>query len=433
MNKAILFLIIFILLGTASGVSAHMPRLIYSQLGDIQISNPEISQAFYDELKGQPRYYFINSEKDFNLYINILAPEFANPEGRYSANIISINGKEEKILFTLDGSSAKWEEFYEPFGRDYYLKGPEFDKNMPAGNYRIEIFSLDNLGKYVLAVGKQEVFPLPESLNIFWQLPLLKMDFFKTSVLQFFFTPFGIAGVSVIFGVIIILAILNYLIALIIEKIRNRTARTILLTSAGMKMKDEIIKLLQKPAYDITVAFITTASKPEEDKSYVEKDREIIKEIGFNVEEIDIEGKKQNELMGLFEHKDIIFVEGGNTFYLLKAIRKTGFEKVIKKLLKKGKVYIGVSAGSIVAGRTIRTAGWKDADKNFVKLKNLKGMNLVPFDVFVHYQPEHAEIIKKKLPWKWQRRKLKILTDEQAILVQGSQRILIGKGEAVRL
>ena len=114
MKKIFLALIILIFLGTASGAWAHMPRLIYSQQGDIQINNPEFSQAFYDELKGQPRIYFINSEKDFTLYLNFLAPEFANPDGRYSANVISINGKEEKILYTIDGNSVKWEEFYEP-------------------------------------------------------------------------------------------------------------------------------------------------------------------------------------------------------------------------------------------------------------------------------------------------------------------------------
>lgn len=407
------FLVIFFLLFIASPASAHMPQLIYSQQGDAQINNPEYSQAFYDELKGQPRNYLINSDREFNLYLNLLVPEIANPDGRYSANIILIKEKEEKILYTIDANSVKWEEFYEPFGRDYYLKGPELDKQLVAGKYKIEVFSKDNLGKYVLAAGKQEVFPLPESLNVFWQLPVLKMDFFKSSVLQFFFTPFGIAGVGAIFGVIIILAILNWLVAFIVEKIRNKTARTVLLTSAGMEMKDEIIKLLQKPAYDVTVAFINTAYKfkQQDDPDYANEDLQIMKEMGFNVEEIDIEDKKQNELMNLLEHKDIIFVAGGNISHLLKVIKKSGFEKTVKKLLKKGKVYIGAGEGSVVAGR--------------------EGMKLVPFNLFVHYVPENAEIIKKKMPFKWQRRRLKILTDQQAILVQGRQRILIGQGEKI--
>ena len=211
------------------------------------------------------------------------------------------------------------------------------------------------------------------------------------------------------------------------------TAKTILLTSAGMQMKDEIIKLLQKPAYDVTVAFISTASKPEQNLSYVKKDWDAMKEMGFNLEEIDIEGKNENQLLKLLSPKDIIFVEGGNTFYLLKAMRESNFEKVIRKLLKQGKVYIGVSAGSIVAGKTIETAGWKNADRNIVGLKNLKGLNLVPFNIFVHYQPEYAEIIKQEIKNPRKRRKLKILTDEQAILVQGKETMLIGKGEEVIL
>ena len=62
----------------------------------------------------------------------------------------------------------------------------------------------------------------------------------------------------------------------------------------------------------------------------------------------------------------------------------------------------------------------------------MKGLNLVPFDIFVHYQPEHAEIIKQQIKNPKKRaRQLRILTDEQAILVQGKEIDLIGQGEAV--
>jgi len=99
-----------------------------------------------------------------------------------------------------------------------------------------------------------------------------------------------------------------------------------------------------------------------------------------------------------------------------------------------GKVYVGVSAGSIVAGKTIQTADkfGTGTDNATIKLKNLKGLNLVPFDIFCHYQPEYAEIIKQKMPDPKKRAKnLKILTDEQAILVQGKEIDLIGKGEQI--
>jgi dipeptidase E len=225
------------------------------------------------------------------------------------------------------------------------------------------------------------------------------------------------------------------LIGVIKAAIKHREAKTMLLTSGGMlQMQDEIIKLLQKPAYDVTVGFINTARKYrlEDDPGFVDQDLQIMKNIGFNVETIDIDGKKEHEVAKLLETKDIVFVGGGNTFYLLKAMRACNFEKILRRLMKNGKVYIGVSAGSIVAGKTIKTAGWKNADKNIVGLKNLKGLHLVPFDIFVHYTPEWEETIKKEMPNQKKRAKtLKIITDEQAILVQGREVDLIGDGEAI--
>jgi len=433
-KKYFVFLLAFCLFGITNAVSAHQPQLIFLKQGDTEIFNPEISQAFYDELKGQPKNYFINSDKEFELYLNILVPAFSNPKGRYSAKVFLVkeSGTEEQITF-LDGSTVEWASFYEEFGRDYYYKGPEITQKVSAGKYKIEVSSTDNLGKYVLAVGKTESFDIKSLLNVYWQLPLLKVMFFKTSVLQFFLTPFGIGAIAFLGALIILFLILNYIISLIKSAIKHAQAKTLLLTSGGMPyMRDEITQLLQKPAYDITVGFITTASKTEEDTSYMQKDLDIMREMGFNVEQIDIEGKTEAQVLTLLELKDIIYVEGGNTFYLLNAMRRCGFEKVLRKLLKHGKVYIGVSAGSIVAGKTIKTAdrlGTGSRDRFGVK--NLKGLNLVPFDIFVHFTPEYAEIIKKKLPWKWQRKKLRILTDEQAILVQGKEISLIGEGEQI--
>lgn len=420
----------------AQKASAHQPVLIFLKPENVRITDPEISRAFYDELKGNFRDYFINSGKDFNLYINLLVPEAANRYGRYDADIYSIKDGKESLIFSTKVLSSGWSRYYEKFGRDYYLKGPEWEKKVPAGEYKIRVFSSDNFGKYVLAVGRTEYFDAKSVLNIYWQLPMLKIAFFNTSVLEFFLTPFGIAGVGFLGAMLILVLFIYYLAGLVRNIIRHHLAKTLLLTSGGMEqMKDEVAKLLQKPAYDITVGFISTAYKykSEQDPGYINRDLQIMREeMGFNVEEIDIEGKSRREVAKLLELKDIIFVAGGNTFYLLKAMRECNFEKIIVKLLKWGKVYIGVSAGSIVAGRTIQTAGWKDADKNIAGLKNLKGLNLVPFDIFVHYQPEWADTIRQKIKNPKKRfKKLKILTDSQAILVQGREVSLIGDGEQI--
>ena len=198
-----------------------------------------------------------------------------------------------------------------------------------------------------------------------------------------------------------------------------------------MQVKEEIMKILPKPANQLRVAHIITASKPEKDVAYMKQDQTDLMKTGFKVDKIDIEGKTENELRQTLKDKDIIYVQGGNTFYLMKAVRESGFETVVKDLINRGVIYIGVSAGSVIAGPTIEVAGWKNMDKNIVGLKNLTGMNLVPFLVFVHYQPSHLPLIKSELlktPYP-----VRIFTDDQAILVRNKKIRLVGKGKEVKI
>lgn len=198
-----------------------------------------------------------------------------------------------------------------------------------------------------------------------------------------------------------------------------------------MNVKEEILKLLPRPANQIKLAHITTASKAEDDISYVKKDSQIMADVGFHVQEIDIEGKNENELRRLLGDKDIIYVQGGNTFYLLKCVRESGFDKVVKDLIQKAVIYIGASAGSYIACPTIEMANWKHPDKNTVGLTDLRALNLVPFLLSVHFKPEYASVLKQEISTS--KYPVKILTDEQAILVRNGEVKLVGNGEEIKI
>jgi hypothetical protein len=64
LKSIILFFVLFL---SICAVSAHQPRLevgVNSSLTNpIVVQNPEISQAFYGNLNGQPDYYKITSSK----------------------------------------------------------------------------------------------------------------------------------------------------------------------------------------------------------------------------------------------------------------------------------------------------------------------------------------------------------------------------------
>jgi len=201
------------------------------------------------------------------------------------------------------------------------------------------------------------------------------------------------------------------------------------LTSAGLvsETSDEFLKLLSKKPEETRLCFITTASHPEENKWYIEKDKKRLSELGFKVTELDLKKENENSLSDKLKDFDVIFVEGGNTFYLLKYVRESGFDKALKSFLDKGGIYLGVSAGSMIAGLNIESARWKHADRNIVDLKNLTGLNLIHFVITPHIDESNIEATKgcaSKVNYP-----VIALTDKQAILVvNGTQRI-VGEGE----
>jgi dipeptidase E len=82
------------------------------------------------------------------------------------------------------------------------------------------------------------------------------------------------------------------------------------------------------------------------------------------------------------EETDASFVGGGNTFRLLKALQDLDLIEPIRQKVRSGAPYIGSSAGSNVAGPTIKTT----KDMPIVQPRSFDSLGLVPFQISPHYQ-----------------------------------------------
>ncbi|BDZ66767.1 hypothetical protein GCM10025860_02150 [Methanobacterium ferruginis] len=189
-----IILFVFILFLSLHTLSAHQPRLDTGKTVSIEnpiiVENPEISQAFYGQLNGEPVYYQINSDKPFQLYVNLLVPTSPGQGGELvSAEVTDASGN---IVMYLNGTNSTWTPYFEEFGGDYYLKGPEATLEVSAGTYNIKVFNSQNQGKYSIAIGKIEAFPANEALTALFTLPLLKQQFFAKPITTLFFEFVGI-------------------------------------------------------------------------------------------------------------------------------------------------------------------------------------------------------------------------------------------------
>ena len=127
----------------------------------------------------------------------------------------------------------------------------------------------------------------------------------------------------------------------------------LLLTSAGItndKIAKALFELTGKKPEEITVAFIPTASNAEiGDKDWLISDLINLKKQHFgSIEITDISAIDEQIWKPSLERADILYFEGGNTYHLMRWLERSGLSGSLVDLLQ-NKVYVGVSAGSMVS------------------------------------------------------------------------------------
>lgn len=173
------------------------------------------------------------------------------------------------------------------------------------------------------------------------------------------------------------------------------TVKKLLLTSSpylSQNITNLIVSSIGNEVEKCKAAIIPTAARElKKNQNGAKGIYKIFTDCGFKeVELIDIEFENPQILIDF----DLIFMTGGDPFYLLMQLKRSGADNILKELYARGVFLAGSSAGAMVYGKDIRLA------KCFNKLcqqneqEDLSGLSLLPSLVL-----PHTTFLRKEYPY----------------------------------
>jgi len=218
MKKYILSLI-FITFIIPTTIFAHQPNYVDKQV-EIINTEPDISKAYYGELAGAEATYKIYATSALKLFVQILSPKIQNANKDFT--VLIKDNKNNSIAY-LATSTEGWKSMYEEYAGDWYWQGPSFKKIIPAGSYDIIVSNSNNIGKYSLAIGETESFPVNKFLDTIQQLYTIKTKFFNEPWYGIFY---GVVGKYLLLSSIILLLIIITSIYFCIRLLHKKNVNT---------------------------------------------------------------------------------------------------------------------------------------------------------------------------------------------------------------
>lgn len=180
----------------------------------------------------------------------------------------------------------------------------------------------------------------------------------------------------------------------------------LILTSDGISciaIEHEIIRLLPGGAAGKRACIVTTASSHKERSNGAVATRQTFLRLGLECADfIDIERDSPD----LLQKYDVLYLNGGNPFYLLAWMKKRNVVSILREQAAQGRLVVGMSAGAMVLARSIahvshlnRIAGYEPMDVDALtdyEAVGLTGITVVPhYNRFIATDPDFEAKLRK--------------------------------------
>lgn len=194
--------------------------------------------------------------------------------------------------------------------------------------------------------------------------------------------------------------------------------KRIFLCSSFVDAASILLELVSTPLEGKTIAFIPTASIHDDYTQYVDDAKAALVSLGLIIKDLEITQYSTTEIEEILNDCDYIYVSGGNTFFLMQELRRTGTDKLLINQIECGKLYIGESAGAMILASNIEYS--KDMDNHLEQtpgFTDFSGLGVIDFYPIVHYNSFPFEEATKNVIQKNKHLPLKIITNKQAITI----------------
>jgi dipeptidase E len=147
-----------------------------------------------------------------------------------------------------------------------------------------------------------------------------------------------------------------------------------------------------------SVAYIPTAvngESPYGEWETTSSSWKLINTLGAHVTPVVLEDYKNSTVLSQLEGKDVIWFAGGACGYLMYWIRRCEIDTHIREILDAGSIYVGSSAGSMIAAPNLGITEWYLTESE-PGAQIFPGLGLVDFDIYPHYEDDLYDKVVEK-------------------------------------
>ena len=127
---------------------------------------------------------------------------------------------------------------------------------------------------------------------------------------------------------------------------------------------------------------------------------------------------------------DLVYLAGGNPYYLLQRVRESGADAVIEEMIAAGRPFIGSSGGALLLGQSLNVVPVFDTSVPDLGCRNPMALGVVPFTVLPHsnrWRARFADYAARLATARaFCRSQIVEIADDEGLLVEGDTITRIG-------